>query len=416
MTSRNNQEHRHSSQSDWLKPYREAFIEHLHECGYSQSTTRLYERTVNCFCTKASTRSLAIDDLDSDAVVALRKVVVSSTTKIDRTYARFRLERFIDHLVETGVVVQPEQPTRQPTAIDLLCEEYEAYLRDLRGLSEATIRTCVGVLCQFTTFRFGVELGDLSTITSDDIVTFLCLRTAKSPTDRVKVHPTHLRNFFKFLFWSGKTRLNLAKSIPRVAKIQPIKLPRYLKPEEVQRLIDSVRTDDAIGRRNYAMLLLTARLGLRGPEVISIQIEDIDWRSGEILIRGKGKRHDRMPIPTDVGEAIVDYLRYGRRSASRTLFVCTRAPHRPFKDAQIVNAVLRKAFKKTGLKSPQRYVGSHVLRHSLATDLLRKGASLDEIRDVLRHRSIISTTIYAKYDIDALRSIARAWPVQGDGQ
>jgi integrase/recombinase XerD len=162
------------------------------------------------------------------------------------------------------------------------------------------------------------------------------------------------------------------------------------------------------------MLLLMARLGLRSPEVIAIQLEDIDWRAGEILIRGKGKLHDRMPLPTEVGEAIVDYIRNGRPGDSRALFVSAKTPHPPFKNAQILNGVLRYAFARTGLKPPQKHVGSHLLRHSLATDMLRRGASLDEIANVLRHRSRVSTTLYAKYDIDGLRSISRRWPV-GEG-
>jgi len=164
------------------------------------------------------------------------------------------------------------------------------------------------------------------------------------------------------------------------------------------------------------MLLLMARLGLRSPEVIAIRVEDIDWRAGEIMIRGKGKLHDRMPLPADVGEAIVDYIRNGWAGGSRTLFVAARPPYRPFKDAQILNLVLRQAFEKTGVKPPQKYVGSHLLRHSLATDMLRKGVSLDEIGDVLRHRSRMTTTICAKHDLDALRSIARVWPAQGDAR
>lgn len=193
-------------------------------------------------------------------------------------------------------------------------------------------------------------------------------------------------------------------------------LPRYLRSEEIQRLIESVRTDDALGHRNYAMLLVMARLGLRAPEVVAIQLDDIDWRAGEILIRGKGKLHDRMPLPKDVGEALVDYIRNGRAGVSRALFVSERGPHVPFKDGQIVNSVLREAFAKTGLRPPQKWVGSHLLRNSLATDMLRKGASLDEIGDVLRHRSRATTTIYAKYDLDALRSIARPWPVGGEAR
>jgi site-specific recombinase XerD len=164
------------------------------------------------------------------------------------------------------------------------------------------------------------------------------------------------------------------------------------------------------------MMLLLARLGLRAPEVVAIQLEDIDWRSGEILIRGKGKLHDRMPLPDEVGEAIVSYIQNGRVGDSRALFVSDRAPHQAFKDAQIINYVLNKAFEKSGLKQPQKYIGSHLLRHSLATALLGKGASLEEISHVLRHRSRATTAIYAKCDIGALRSIAQAWPVEGGAQ
>jgi site-specific recombinase XerD len=269
---------------------------------------------------------------------------------------------------------------------------------------------------RFITFRFGETLGNLNAITPDDVVNFFCQLKSGSRPFQGKSLPSHLRNLFKFLFWSGKTRRNLANGIPRVAQSQPANLPRYLKPEDIRRLIEAVRTNDVTGRRNYAMFLLLACLGLRAPEVIAIQIDDIDWRSCEILIRGKGKLHDRMPLTADVGEAIVDYIRNGRAGNSRTLFVSNITPHRPFKDAQILNSVLQKAFEKTGLKPPQKYVGSHLLRHSLATDMLRNGASLNEIGDVLRHRSRMTTTIYAKHDIDALRSIAQPWPVPGGAQ
>ena len=189
-------------------------------------------------------------------------------------------------------------------------------------------------------------------------------------------------------------------------------LPRYLKPDQVDKILDASWAATPVGRRNYAMFMVLARLGLRAPEVIAIRLDDIDWRNGTILIRGKGKRHDRMPLPDDVGKAIVDYVRQGRRGASRALFVTSKPPHAPFGDAQILNAVLKQAIEDAGITPPQRFLGSHLFRHSLATDMLRKGASLDEIGDVLRHRSRMSTTIYARHDIEALRSIAPAWPTE----
>ena len=171
------------------------------------------------------------------------------------------------------------------------------------------------------------------------------------------------------------------------------------------------------GARDYAMLLLMARLGLRAAEVIAIRLDDIDWRAGELLVRGKGKLHDRLPITAEVGEALSRYLREERgRTTCRTVFVTHRAPHRAFKDGQIVNAILKDALAATGQKPVTPYVGSHLLRHSLATRLVNAGASLDEVGDVLRHRSRTSTMVYARLDIDGLRSIAQPWPVAGGAQ
>jgi site-specific recombinase XerD len=208
--------------------------------------------------------------------------------------------------------------------------------------------------------------------------------------------------------------VNLSLGIPSVAQRYGTRLPRHLAAEEVEMLIKAIRTDTPRGRRNYAMVLLIARLGLRSPEVIAIQIDDIDWRSGEIIVRGKGQRHDRVPIPADVGQAIADYIQLDRVTTTRTLFVTERAPHGPFKGSQILNNTLKDAFRRTGLKPPPPFVGSHILRHSLATSLLRRGAPLEEISDTLRHRSRATTLLYARLDIDGLRSIALPWPVAGD--
>ena len=185
---------------------------------------------------------------------------------------------------------------------------------------------------------------------------------------------------------------------------------------QVETVLAAVRTEEPYGRRNHAMVLLQARLGLRASEVVAMRLDDIDWRAGELIVRGKGKNHDRVPIPPDVGEALAAYIRHDRASTSRALFVTARAPHGPFKDGQVLNTILRAAFNRTGMKPPCRYVGSHVLRHSLATNLVRQGASLAELGDMLRHRSRATTMIYAKLDIEGLRSIAQPWPAAGGGQ
>jgi integrase/recombinase XerD len=400
----------------WFRPHRQTFMERLAAQGYSRFTLREYESIADRFGAAIEKRALGIGDLDGATTERLRQAVLKQIPGYVRTWGKFCLQRLIEHLAEAGVATVPEAPAKKLTALDHLLEEYETYLRRQRGLADGTVRNSLYYGERFLTFRFGEKLGDLKAITPADIVAFLCELKAGAKARRCKALPSHLRSLFQFLFWSGKTKRDLARSLPRVATASD-HLPRHLEPAEIERLIESVRTDDAVGRRNYAMLLVMARLGLRAPEVIAIQLDDIDWRAGEILIRGKGKLHDRMPLPAEVGKAIVDYLRNGRAGESRALFVSARTPHhRPFKNAQIVNTVLEAAFRRTGLKPPQKYVGSHLLRHSLATDMLRKGASLDEVGDVLRHRSRMTTTIYAKYDIDALRSIARRWPVGGDAR
>ena len=161
------------------------------------------------------------------------------------------------------------------------------------------------------------------------------------------------------------------------------------------------------------MVLLLARLGLRPTEVIAIQIDDINWRAGEILIRGKGQMHDRMPLPQDVGKALAEYIRRDRVTTSRALFVQS-AHHITVPRLEILNSILKEAFAKTGLKPPVQYVGAHVLRHSLATKPDAAGEHrFAEVGDVLRHRSMTSTMIYAKLDIEGLRSVAQPWPVKG---
>jgi site-specific recombinase XerD len=294
-----------------------------------------------------------------------------------------------------------------------LRRDFEIYLRHQRGLSEQTIFHSWRFADRFLEFRFGEEVGDLTQITAANIASFLQQLTTRKPPLRDKSISSHLRNFFRYLFQSGKTTANLALGILSVAQRYGARLPRHLTAEQVEILVRAVQTDTPRNRRNYAMVLLLARLGLRAPEVVAMQLDDIDWRSGEIVVRGKGNRYDRVPLPPDVGEALADYIKLDRVTTSRTLFVTERPPHCPFKNGQILNHILKDAFARTGLTPPTPYVGSHILRHSLATNLLQRGASLEEIGDMLRHHSRTSTMIYAKLDIDGLRSIAQPWPISG---
>jgi site-specific recombinase XerD len=182
-------------------------------------------------------------------------------------------------------------------------------------------------------------------------------------------------------------------------------LPKALEPAQVQRVLRSCDARTSIGRRDAAIIQLLLRLGLRAGDAAGLTLDDLDWRAGEVLLRGKGRRESRLPLPRDVGDVLVAYLRRGRRrSRSRRLFLCTRAPFTPLTSGGLICAV-RGVLRRAGVTG-----GAHLLRHTAATQLLRQGASLPEVAHVLRHRNVDTTAIYAKVDFDALRTLAQAWP------
>jgi len=394
------------------------FVEALRAQSYTRGSILQYRNCLAHLGRRMEEAAVALNELDEAGALELIATVAEFRGR--KIKAAYIVRRFVQWLAEQGAAKPLPPPRPKDVARGELRRDYESYLRRQRGLSERTIYHCWRFADRFLEFRFGDEVGDLGAITADDIARFMQQVTTRRPRPfRDKTPPTHLRNFFRYLFRAGKMPVNLAASVPKIRQTYGARLPRYLTVDQVETVIEAVRTasPEKARRRNYAMVLLLARLALRAPEVVAMQIGDIDWRTGEVIVRGKGQRHDRLPLPPDVGAAVADYLRFERGpSASRTLFVTVKAPHGPFKNGQVLNEVLKDAFARTGLKPPSPYVGSHVLRHSLASHLAREGASLEEIADVLRHRSRTSTMIYARLDIEGLRSVAQPWPVAGGAQ
>jgi integrase/recombinase XerD len=329
--------------------------------------------------------------------------------------ARFQFGIIFRAPATWSITIMTDILTEAGTARAVLLANFDDYLVKQRGLSARTIYHTLRFANRFLDHRFGDGAISLADLRPADVIGFIEHVLAAGRRD--KTVATHVRIFLQYLFGCGATVSNLALSLPKTAKRWDARLPRHLSPDGVEAVLASARSNPRYGARDYAMLLIMARLGLRAVEVIAIQLDDIDWRAGELTVRGKGQLHDRMPITPEVGDALSTYLREERGPATcRTLFVTQRAPYRPFKDGQIVNAILKDALKATGQKPVTPYVGSHLLRHSLATQLVNAGASLDEVGDVLRHRSRSSTMIYARLDIDGLRSIAMPWPVAGGAQ
>jgi integrase/recombinase XerD len=246
--------------------------------------------------------------------------------------------------------------------------EYRTYLNHQRGLADKTVYRYGTFVDRFLDFRFGGKNpDDLSKITGQDITDFLQYLTGRAQPLRDKTLATNMRSFFRFLFQSEKIETNLTLGIPSVAQKYARRIPYHLTPDQVEKLIEAVRSfkGSKYGRRNYTMVLLMARLGLRSPEVIAIQLDDIDWRNGEIFIRGKGGFHDKAPLLQDIGEAIADYIRHERKGESRHLFVTNRSPYKPFKDAQVLNTILIQALETTNIPRPKQYTVSNILRHAL---------------------------------------------------
>jgi integrase/recombinase XerD len=393
-----------------LDRYIESFEDLLKAQNYTAGTIKTYRVLIRRLAMIMEERCVKPKDLTVELSVELVRYEERKTLEPHKCANIAR--RFTEHLIGIGVAIATP-PTPKQIARETLRLDYENYLRRQRGLSDRSIYHCWRLADRFLDHRFGDRDDDLQRITPGDIAAFLQHLTTRKPPFKDKTPPTHLRNFLQYLFKSGLIDVDLALSVPSVAQRYGARLPRYLKPEEVETLLSALMIDTPTGRRNYAMVLTLARLGLRAAEVIAIQLDDINWRAGELLVRGKGQRHDRVPIPPDVGAAITEYVRRDRVTASRALFVTERAPNGPFGDGQVLNAILKDAFARTGLKPPCKYVGSHVLRHSLATNLVRQGASLSEIGDMLRHRCRSSTMTYAKLDIEGLRSIAQPWPTAG---
>ncbi len=403
----------------WLERCREGFIQRLKRRGYTSETIRVYGRLVRALCTAVTDRRLDIRSLGDTTTAKLTELapstlVAPSSQQLWKTTAN----RFVVYLAETGAIDESAlKRTRQYGNAAHLRTEYRDWLCHQRGLSGTTVRNYLKVFDAFMRFRYGDDRICLDSITQEDLVNFLAPKAGDPRVCPDRTKASRLRNLLRFLYWDGKIRLNLAETISRTAQRHSNKPKVHLRPQEIQRIIDGVRGDTVLARRNRAMLLLTARMGLRAREVVAIRLDDIRWSVGDILIRGKGHLHDPMPLPVDVGEALVDYIRHGRQGSSRHLFVTVRAPWRPFETGVIVSNVVKNAVAKAGYSMPSgQPCGAYLFRHSLATALLRQGTPFHEIGDVLRHRQTATTMIYARYDIDALRSIVQPWPTAKGGR
>jgi len=312
----------------------------------------------------------------------------------------------LGYLRRLGVIPEPEWVVPS-TPVEVVLENYHRYLAAERGLAPSSMPYYERIARLFLAEAAATGTEQLAGLTSADVTGFVLRESRRHSVGTAKQLVTMLRSLLRFLYLQGMTERPLAAAVPAVAGWRLMGLPRGLGAAEVTALLNSCARRSTAGRRDYAILLLLVRLGLRAGEAAAIDLDDVDWRRGEIVIRGKGRREERLPLPVDVGEAVADYLRWSRPpdNMGRSLFVTVRAPYRAI-SAAAVASVVRAAARRAGLSS----VGAHRLRHTTATAMLRAGAGLTEVGQVLRHRTAMTTAIYAKVDRSALRGLVRPWP------
>jgi integrase/recombinase XerD len=388
-----------------LGEYIDCYAAELCAEGYAQQSAEFQIRLVTDFSQWLAKRRIDAPEITADHFQPYL-----------RYRARYRrpgrsdlaaLKRLLNLLLRQEVIPEPSLPAATPAK--QLEEDFRLYLRQERALASATLTCYTLFVGEFLADRFGTGPVDLSSLSAADVTGFVQRRAASIHSKRVQLMTTALRSFLRFARYRGDVNTDLAACVPSVANWSQSTLPRAIPRSQAELLLASCKRRTVMGRRDYAILLLLARLGLRAGEITTLGLEDLDWQAGLITVRGKGGRRSQLPLPQDVGEAIADYLRNGRpRAASRCVFLRGRAPTRSFKGAQAIDSVVRHALARAGIDSPRK--GAHQFRHSLACQMLRQGASLAEIGEVLRHQSPQTTAIYAKVDLASLASLALPWP------
>ena len=386
-----------------LGPQVEGYRAWLAQRGYTPGTVRNMLKDLGQVGRWLSTEGLEAAQLDEGRMAAfLTTRQVTGGRRVPGTRAMVPL---LNYLRQAGVV-----PVAEPllTPLGGLLGQYGSWLVQERGLAPTTVLRYENTARRFLQEQASAGDGfESAALTGMDVNAFLLRECARVSAGSAKGRVAELRSVLGFLYLQGITALRLGTSVPPVGGWRFATLPPpTMTTADVQLLLDGCDRSTAIGVRDFAMMMLLARLGLRSIEVARLELRDVDWRAGELVVRGKGGRHDRLPLPAEVGEALVAYLSAGRNPEdAHHLFLTCRAPRGPIR-ADLVGDVVERACKRAGLL----HVGPHRLRHALAAELLRRGAGLVAISQVLRHQDLATTALYAKVDLGALRQVAQPWP------
>jgi len=385
-----------------LGPYVEGFKQSLLASGYTPSCVVIILWQAGRLGRWMDSEDIDAGELDAEVLSAFRAALRVRGVRCVPGARGFR--PLLEYLRGEGVLADSAPPC---TPVQMLIAEYRTWLVVDRGLAEATVLRYENLAHRFLTERADAHGSEfIAGLSGAHVIAFLLRETARLRVGSAKGRVAELRSLLRFLYVTGRTTLPLATAVPPVAGWRDTSVPVGITPENVQRLLDSCERTGQARTRDFAILLMVSRLGLRSAEVARLELGDIDWRAGQITLRGKARREDRLPLPCDVGEALADYLSTTRPSTPiRQVFLTSTAPARGIRPA-LVGSVTNHACDRAGLPR----VGAHRLRHAMASDLLRHGATLAAVSQVLRHQDLATTAIYAKVDLDALRTVAQPWP------
>jgi integrase/recombinase XerD len=386
-----------------LAPFASGFCVELAGRGYASASAARHLQLMACLSCWMAAEGIAASELTPERV-ALFVVYRRGAGHRHMRTAR-ALVALLGYLRSLGVVAE-RSAAKTDAPVDLLVESYRGYLLVERGLAAGTVSYYERVARLFVSEISAADGGlNLDRVTSADVGRFVLEQCAARSVGSAKKVVMALRSLLRFLHLEGFTAGDLAGAVPAVAP-QPRSLPRALDARVVARLLDSCDRRTKTGRRDFAAMMVLARLGLRACEVAAIELSDIDWVAGELLVRGKGGRRERLPLPIDVGRALAGYVQRGRPGVgSERLFLRVNAPIGGL-SGDGVSRVVHSACRRCGVP----LVGAHRLRHTVATETLRAGASLEEIGQLLRQQSTFTTAIYARVDRTGLRELARPWP------
>lgn len=385
-----------------------SYATQLHVEGYTRQYGQLQIRLIAGFSRWVRQKAIADESVTVQHVAEYLRYRKRCGYGLRRGDAA-TLTRFLELLRNGDAIVQHRTPA-VTTPVECLLEKFDVYLQSERALAPTT-RLYYGLFArQFLNARFGSGPVELGSVCAADITGFVQRQAAKLGSKRSQMMTTALRSFLRFARYRGDITLDLAACVPTVASWSFSTLPKSLPAVHVEQVLASCNRQTAVGQRDYAILMLLARLGLRAGEIVRLSLEDIDWENGYITVQGKTGRSSQLPLPADVGQAIADYLKDARPrvSSNRSVFLRSQAPIRSLTNLSTVSTVVRRALARAGIDSPRK--GAHQFRHTLATEMLKQGASLREIGDLLRHQNPNTTTIYAKVDLVALRTLALPWP------